>query len=79
MILFSPTITRALIQSNCPELILEKNVDFWYDTLNKCYKNQMSIDMICNYVAAINNEEAFDYWYNNLDDYFNEYDKKQAE
>ena len=54
MIVFSPTIYHALNQRNCSDLIIEDNIDFWYDSLNDCYKNQMSIEMICTYVEAIN-------------------------
>ena len=85
MIVFNPIVLRDSIQSSCPELILEKAIDSFYDTLNKCYKNQMSSvlhqtsdlnEIIYNYVSSINNEEGFDYWYNNLNDWFNDYDKK---
>ena len=37
---------------------VEEHVDFWYDSLNDCYTNCMTVDMICAYVEAINDMEA---------------------
>ena len=44
MIVFCPTIYHALRQRNASDLIIDDNIDFWYDSLNDCYKNQMSIE-----------------------------------
>lgn len=33
------------------------HIDFWYDSLNDCYSNQMPIDMVCAYIEAINDED----------------------
>jgi len=41
MIVFCPTIYHALKQSNADDLIIDDNIDFWYDSLNDCYRNQM--------------------------------------
>ncbi len=57
MIVFCPTIYHALRQRNASDLIIDDNNDFWYDSLNDCYKNQMSIKMICTYVEAINDDD----------------------
>ena len=58
MIVFCPTIYRALNQRNCSDLIIDDNIDFWYDSLNDCYKNQMPIDMVCTYIEAINDDDT---------------------
>tara|TARA_Y100000004_G_C8748765_1_gene341446 strand:- start:55 stop:228 length:174 start_codon:yes stop_codon:yes gene_type:complete len=39
------------------ETIVEDNIDFWYDSINDCYENNMPIDLICVYVEAIGNED----------------------
>ena len=54
MIVFSPTIYQALKERNCPDLNLDDHIDFWYDSLNDCYTNQVSISKICTYIQAIN-------------------------
>lgn len=58
MIVFCPTIYHALNRRNCPDLIIDDNIDFWYDSLNDCYKNQMPIDMVCTYIEAINDDDT---------------------
>lgn len=54
MTVFSPTIYQALKEHNCPDLNLDDHIDFWYDSLNDCYTNQVSISKICTYIQAIN-------------------------
>lgn len=58
MIVFCPTIYHALKQSNADDLIIDDNIDFWYDSLNDCYRNQMPIDMVCTYIEAINDDDT---------------------
>jgi len=36
----------------------QDHVDFWYDSLNDCYNNDMSIDMVLTYIEAITDEES---------------------
>ena len=57
MIVFCPTIYHALRQRNASDLIIDDNIDCWYDSLNACYKNQVSIEKICTYVEAINDDD----------------------
>ena len=40
------------------ETIIEDNIDFWYDSLNDCYNNAMSIDMVLTYIEIINDEDS---------------------
>ena len=58
MTLFCPGIYHALKQSNCPDLIADDHINFWYDSLNDCYKNQMPINMVCAYIEAINDDDT---------------------
>lgn len=51
-----PGIHYAL-KSRGAETIVEDNIDFWYDSINKCYENKMPIDLICTYVEAIGDED----------------------
>ena len=37
---------------------LEDNIDFWYDSVNDCYTNNMGFDMIATYVEAIGDEDT---------------------
>jgi hypothetical protein len=57
MIVFSPIIYHALNLRNYHDLIIDDNIDFWYDSLNDCYKNHMPIDMLCTYIEAINDDD----------------------
>jgi hypothetical protein len=57
MTLFCPGIYHALKQRNCPNLVADDHINFWYDSLNDCYKNQMPTTMICTYVEAINDDD----------------------
>ena len=52
-----PTLHKYAIMCNS-DTIVEDNIDFWYDSLNDCYTNDMPIDMICTYVDAINDEDS---------------------
>ena len=58
MIVFSPTIYREFEKYNVSDLIIEDNIDFWYDSLNDCYSNKMPIDMVCTYIEAINDDDT---------------------
>lgn len=58
MVLFCPGIYHALRQANADDLIIDDNIDFWYDSLNDCYRNQMPIDMVCTYIEAINDDDT---------------------
>jgi hypothetical protein len=58
MTVFSPTIYHGLKQHNASDLIIDDNIDFWYDSLNDCYRNQMPIEMICTYIEAINDDDT---------------------
>ena len=40
------------------ETIIESNIDFWYDSLNDCYNNNMEIDMVLAYIEAITDEDS---------------------
>ena len=57
MTVFCPTIYQALKERNCPDLNLDNHIDFWYDSLNACYTNQMPISKICAYIKAIDEHE----------------------
>ena len=48
----SPTLHKVAIMYNSPTIV-EDNIDFWYDSMNDCYKNDMSIEMILTYIDAI--------------------------
>ena len=48
----SPSLHKAAVAYNSPTIV-EDNIDFWYDSLNDCYENDMGIDMILNYIDAI--------------------------
>ena len=63
MVVFCPTIYHALDQRNCPDLIIDDNIDFWYDSLNACYTNQMPISKICAYIKAIDEHEEINEHY----------------
>ena len=41
-----------------PTTTVEDNIDFWYDSLNDCVFNDMAIDMVLNYIEAINDEDS---------------------
>ena len=51
----SPTLHKEAMKYNSPTVI-EDNIDFWYDSLNDCYTNEMSSQMIFLYLEAINDE-----------------------
>ena len=51
----SPTLHKFAMAYNSPTVI-EDNIDFWYDSLNDCYENQMDFVMISSYIEAINDE-----------------------
>ena len=53
----SPTLHKHAIMYNS-ETIVEDNIDFWYDSLNDCYENNMPIEMVCTYVEAIMDEDT---------------------
>ena len=57
MVLLSPTLWRYSMKFD-----IEEHVDFWYDSLNDCYTNCMTVDMICTYVEAINDYEMEATW-----------------
>ena len=57
MTVFCPTIYQALKECNCPDLDLDDHIDFWYDSLNDCYTNQMPSSKICAYIQAIDEHE----------------------
>ena len=40
------------------QTIIEDNIDFWYDSLNDCYNNDMAIDMVLTYIEAITDEDS---------------------
>ncbi len=48
----SPTLHKVAIMYNSPTIV-EDNIDFWYDSMNDCYKNDMSIEMILTYIDVI--------------------------
>ncbi|BAQ93950.1 hypothetical protein [uncultured phage_MedDCM-OCT-S45-C4] len=54
----SPTLHKYAVTYNNPHTIVEDNIDFWYDSLNDCYANDMRINMICTYVEAITDEDT---------------------
>ncbi len=58
MTVFSPGIYRELEKYNDSDLIIEDNIDFWYDSLNDCYTNKMPISMVCTYIEAINDDDT---------------------
>jgi hypothetical protein len=35
----------------------DDHIHFWYDSINECYKNKVSICKICAYLDAITNED----------------------
>jgi hypothetical protein len=53
----SPTLHKAAMTYSSPTIV-EDNIDFWYDSLNDCYQNDMSIDMILTYLDAIDEEDT---------------------
>jgi len=53
----SPNLHYYSVMWNCPTN-LEDNIDFWYDSLGDCYRNDMSFDMIATYVDAITEEDS---------------------
>ena len=53
----SPTLHKAAMNYNSPTIV-EDNIDFWYDSLNDCYENDMPIDMILTYIDAIDDEDT---------------------
>jgi hypothetical protein len=53
----SPTLHKHATMYNS-ETIVEDNIDFWYDSLNDCYVNNMPIEMVCTYVEAIMDEDT---------------------
>jgi len=55
MMRLSPTLHKFAMMTNSPTVI-QDNIDFWYDSLNDCYENKMSFDMIGAYIEAINDE-----------------------
>lgn len=38
--------------------IIEDNIDMWYDCLNDCTSNDMSINMVLAYIEAITDEDT---------------------
>ena len=36
----------------------QDHVDFWYDSLNDCYNNDMSIFTVLTYIEAITDEDS---------------------
>jgi hypothetical protein len=40
------------------ETIIESNIDFWYDSLNDCYNNDMPTCMLLTYIEAITDEDS---------------------
>ena len=53
----SPTLHKTAMTYSSPTIV-EDNIDFWYDSLNDCYNNDMPIDMILTYVEAITDEDS---------------------
>ena len=53
----SPTLHKVAVTYNSPTIV-EDNIDFWYDSLNDCYENDMPIDMILTYIDAIDDEDT---------------------
>ena len=53
----SPTLHKIAMNYNSPTIV-EDNIDFWYDSLNDCYANDMCIDMILTYIEAIDDEDT---------------------
>ena len=37
---------------------IENHVDFWYDSLNDCYRNGMPTFMLLTYIEAITDEDS---------------------
>ena len=56
MVRLSPTLHRYAIMYNSGTIV-EDNIDFWYDSLNDCYANDMPIDMVCTYLEAITDSD----------------------
>lgn len=56
MMLVSPGIFNSF-NSHSVDIAADDHVDFWYDSMNDCYQNNMRIDIICGYVEAINDED----------------------
>ena len=52
----SPTLHKAAMTYNS-DTIVEDNIDFWYDSMNDCYENDMGFDMIGLYLESINDED----------------------
>jgi len=57
MVLLSPTLWRYSMNFDS-QTIIEDNIDFWYDSLNDCYNNDMAIDMVLTYIEAITDEDS---------------------
>ena len=53
----SPTLHKTAMTYNSPTIV-EDNIDFWYDSLNDCYYNDMPIKMVLTYVEAITDEDS---------------------
>lgn len=56
MTLLSPTLYKYASMYNTDAGEIEDHIDFWHDSLNDCYANDMSIHMICTYIDAITDE-----------------------
>lgn len=56
MMLVSPGIFNVFKKHGL-EIAADDHVNFWYDSMNDCYQNKMSIEMICAYVEAISDED----------------------
>ena len=52
-VLLSPTLFKYR-QDKVGVIETESNIDFWYDSLNDCYTNQMETQMILSYIEALN-------------------------
>ena len=54
--LVSPGIFNSF-KSHGLDVVADDYVNFWYDSMNDCYRNKMPIEMICTYVEAISDED----------------------
>ena len=52
----SPTLHQMAVKYNA-YTIVEDNIDFWYDSLNDCYRNDVDFELIATYLEAIDDEE----------------------
>ena len=53
----SPTLHRMAMKYNA-YTIVEDNIDFWYDSLNDCYRHGVEFELISMYLEAIDDEDT---------------------